>query len=303
MLFDNTVAFTNGASGGNWMGIDIYRSSGSWGSPFYYSGGGSTAQSVTTYDQVDGTTYFSGTMSTSGSGVLTMTDSSKSFGNLVPSGAPYSVYDVTQGFYSEIISNTSNTITIDGNIGGGSTPWTGFNNGDSYQVLRATICADQPGRGQGSYISGTTPTPTGWVGDALDPIYRWGDSASGGSVASTIASNSGRLIAYRDWYDQASGVQTSPSSPFSCNGSTDGAGWGTLANRPSSCSGACSANSPGCGYFATDQGSQGTLYVWESGAWISYYQPYTYPHPLDGGTPETGRPSPPTGLTVTVVPN
>ncbi len=306
LYFNNTFTFSAGAAGSSSaLGLSLYRAEASWGSPFSYCGGGSNAQSVTTYDQVDGTTYFSGAMSTSGSGVLTMTDSSQSFGNLVPSGAPYSVFDVTQNFYSEVSSNTSNTITIHGNIGGGSAAWTGFNNGDSYQVLRATVCADQPARGKGIYISGTTPSPTGWVEEALDPIYRWAETFPGGtpSQSKIFSSVSGRLIAYRDWYDQASGIQTTSSSPFSCNGSTGGVGWGTLSNRPSSCSGACSANSPGCGYFATDQGSQGTLYAWESGAWISYYQAYTYPHPLDGGTPETGAPSPPTGLTVTVVTN
>ena len=293
--FSNTVAFTNGAAGGNWLGIDIYRNSGSWGAPFYYCGGGSTSQSVATYDQVDGTTYYSGTMTTSGSGVLTMTDTSKSWttNQFTPSGDPYSVYDVTQGFYSEITGNTATTITIDGNIGGGSTAWTGFKDGDSYQVLRTSICADQPARGQGTYISGTTPSPTGYVGDVLDPIYRWADSSSGGSVASTITSSSGKLIAYRDWYDAASGIQTTSSLPFSCNGSTGGTGWGTTANRPSSCTGACSANTLGCGYWATDANEgTGELYVWKSGAWTAYYAPYTYPHPLDGGTAPVGTASP-----------
>jgi hypothetical protein len=289
MYYGNSFTFSPSSAAGSSsaLGLAIYRAEGSWDSnSFAYCGGGGN------YDDNDGTVYFSGTMTTGGTGVLTMTDGSKSFGNLVPSGAPYSVYDSTLGFYSEVASNTSTTITIHAYLAssgaiswGGSCNTTsgancGFNNGDSYQVLRATVCADQPARGQSSVLlSGTTPTPTGWVGNAIDPIYRWNETFSTTpSVPNIYSSVSGRLIAYRDWYDQASGIQTTSSSPFSCNGSTGGTGWGTTANRPSSCSGACSAHSLGCGYYETDAN---TLYVWESGAWVSYYTPYTYPHPLD----------------------
>jgi hypothetical protein len=170
---------------------------------------------------------------------------------------------------------------------------------------------DQPARGQGNYMSGnatscsvsggpsyTGPSPCGYSNQALDPVYRWNETASGGSTSGGVVPNSTiRLIAYRDFYDSASGIQNSPSSPFSCNGSTGGTGWGTLANRPASCSGACSANSPGCGYWASDTN---TLYTWQSGAWANYYQPYTYPHPLDSSDPPPPLPSPPQNLNAQV---
>ena len=307
-LFDNHAVFTNGGFASYWFDLTEYRtvySAGTWGSC-----GGSGP-----WDKNDGTVYYTGTMTTTGSGVLTMTDTSKNWttNQFIPAGAPYSVYDTTQGFWAEVKSNTSDTITIQGPIS--ESGWTGFNNGDSYQILRATVCLDQPGRGADVYpsplyvsvpLSGATPSQTGWDNEALDPIYQWGDTASGGNVNTPYATDTGRLIAYRDFYPQASGVQTSSSSPFSCNGSTGGTGWGTLANRPSSCSGACSANSPGCGYFATDQGSGGTLYIWVNDEWVQWYQPYTYPYPLNSeGTPDPS-PNPPsasTGLTGTILPN
>jgi len=298
LFFNNHANLTPGQGANSWLGLSLYRTV----TPFPPWGacGGNGG-----YDQNDGVVYFSGTMPTSISGVLTMTDNSKNFGNLVPSGDPYSVHDVTQGaqFYSEVVSNTATTITVAGPIS--QSGWTGFNNGDSYQVLRAQVCIDQPGRGQGTYISGATPTPTGWVNEVLDPIYQWNDISSGGAGFSQgpIGVGSGKLIAYRDYYLQASGIQTTSSSPFSCDGSNGGVGWGTLASRPSSCSGACAANTPGCGYFATDQGTQGTLYVWRSGAWAPHYTPYTYPHPLVSGktTGTNGNsPTPPAALTATI---
>ncbi|HJT68698.1 MAG TPA: hypothetical protein VJ731_00785, partial [Terriglobales bacterium] len=61
----------------------------------------------------------------------------------------------------------------------------------------------------------------------------------------------------------------------------------------------------GVGYFATDQGPQGTLYTCSAlNTWTVHYVPYTYPHPLVSGTGGGGGgggggtpPNPPSGLT------
>lgn len=178
-------------------------------------------------------------------------------------------------------------------------------------------CLDQPGRGKGDLLTGSfsskvnqTTGTIAWPNQALEPIYIWSNNVSiapgwGGNLYRD--NTAGRVVDNRDLFKQASGIQVSSSSPF--NGTT-GTGWGTLANRPSSCTPGASG-APGVGYFATDQGSwnQSTSNpygVQQNGAdglfyrctatntWTLYYTPYTYPHPLQeagggGGTPITGR--------------
>jgi hypothetical protein len=292
MFWGNHAILTPGEGATTWLSISLYRTVGSF-APWNACGGNGP------YDLNDGVTYYAGTMTTTGNGGLTFTDSSKIWttNQLGPNGSPYSVYDLTQGFWSEIAANTSTTVTIDGPIS--ESGWTGFNKGDSYQILRAQYCIDQPGRGAGTYISGATPTPTGWVSEALDPIYQWADYYTGGANVNTpISSGSRKIIANRDYYPQASGIQTSPTSPF--NGTT-GVGWGTTANRPTTCT-------PHVGYWATDQGNwnqsgngagQGELFVCTAtNTWSLYYVPYVYPHPLTQGT--GSGPAPPTNVAVTV---
>ncbi len=163
-------------------------------------------------------------------------------------------------------------------------------------------CIDQPGRGPGDLLSGDFPSKinntTGtihWPNQALEPIYLWNNTGTivagwGGSTYGDATA--GRAVSDRDYYKSASGVQTSPTSPF--NGTT-GCGWGTLANRPTTCT-------AGVAYFATDQGSWNTSVsnpqgVQQNGAsgvlykatalntWTAYYTPYTYPHPLQSQQP------------------
>jgi hypothetical protein len=130
-------------------------------------------------------------------------------------------------------------------------------------------CLDQPGRGAGDLLTGVFPNKTNsvrggiaWPRQALEPMYFWNNNASvsagwGGNYWSD--GTGGRVTPNLDYYPAASGVQTSPTSPF--NG-TSGTGWGTLANRPSACT-------TGVGYWATDQGNwnqsgsggQGELFV------------------------------------------
>jgi hypothetical protein len=280
MLFGNHAILTQGQGANTWMGLSLYRSvytANPWGAC-----GGSGP-----WDQNDGVTYYSGTMAASGG--LTMTDSSKSWATnqLVPTGDPYSVYDVTQGFWAEIASNTATTITINSPVS--ESGWTGFNNGDSYQILRASVCIDQPGRGAGTYLSGTTPASTGWVNEPLDPIYQWADFSTGGAnVNAPIESNSGKVIANRDYYAQVSGIQTSATSPF--NGSS-GTGWGTLANRPTTCTtGVGYAEYSGSDFVQLDKCT--STNTWTNGV----YSTYVYPHPLESNGGGTGTPSAPANL-------
>jgi hypothetical protein len=201
----------------------------------------------------------------------------------VNNGAPYSFVDTTNGGGWEITSSDANSLS---EAGYGQDGWGGpptINAGDAYQILRTTACIDQPSRSGGILLSGYPPSPTGWVGQQLDPSYEWGDSGYSPNFGN-VTTNTAMIIANRDYYtDDSNGTphaQTSPTSPF--NG-TSGVGLGTLSNRPTTCT-------KGVGYWATDQGSwntsgngfgQGQLFVCTAtNTWTLHYTPYTYPHPL-----------------------
>ena len=96
----------------------------------------------------------------------------------------------------------------------------------------------------------------------------------GGSVDYTKAD----IVQNRDFYDSV--------------GSFDGAsgiGIGSSANRPSTCT-------TDVAYWGTDTS---TLYQCNhTNSWTVYYQPYTYPHPLQGGGQQ--QPEAPTGLSAAV---
>jgi hypothetical protein len=134
----------------------------------------------------------------------------------------------------------------------------------------------------------------------LKPMYAW-DNAwidTGGKIDLNLEDYGGyhayHFVDNRDYYNAVSvNAQTSTASPF--NGTT-GMGFGTLANRPPTCSAGLTdvtdAGYGGVGYFATDQGPQGTLYRCSAtNTWTVHYIPYTYPHPLvGGGTSESPQP-------------
>lgn len=105
----------------------------------------------------------------------------------------------------------SNTVTVPGgcnqmtkgdNLRDGSsfTPW-GICDGSSMYDQNSGggtgyRCVDQPGAGTSNDLGGTTTPPNGWVGNAVDPFYVWGNtitgSCSNNSVGSTTHVQSGR---------------------------------------------------------------------------------------------------------------
>ena len=123
----------------------------------------------------------------------------------------------------------------------------------------------------------------------MDPIYQWADFSTGGAnVNAPIESNSGKVIANRDYYAQVSGIQTSATSPF--NG-TSGTGWGTLANRPTTCTtGVGYAEYSGSDFVQLDKCT--STNTWTNGV----YSTYVYPHPLESNGGGTGTPSAPANL-------
>lgn len=162
-------------------------------------------------------------------------------------------------------------------------------------------CFLQPGRA----VAAGTPR---W--GTMAPLYVWSNSdVSTGALVSLIVSNpwgtsnpepATHIGSDRDYFNAVSiNAQTSATSPF--NGTT-GMGFGTLANRPTTCTHATSPdgdNGGGVGYWATDQGTwnvspSNTYGVQQNGAdgvlyrcsaantWTVQYTPYQYPHPLQG---------------------
>lgn len=78
---------------------------------------------------------------------------------------------------SVIVSNTSTTLTYSGTGGydfGDSSKVLSFSNGETYEINKVTYVLDQPGRGQGTQMSGTVPV---WTNDQVDePLYEWNNT-------------------------------------------------------------------------------------------------------------------------------
>jgi hypothetical protein len=159
---------------------------------------------------------------------------------------------------------------------------------DGNQAAFGYPCWMQPGRAP----AGGSP-----VWGALSPIYAWMnvDQSTGGKVPIAIENPWGvtnpsvadHIKPNRDYYDAVSNQpQTSPSSPFT---GTSGTGFGSLANRPTSCTSG-SETGGGVGYWATDKN---TFYRCSApNTWTAHYQPYTYPHPLQAGSTAGALPAP-----------
>ena len=170
-VYGNTGTCTNASQGCSAFGPGRSSVSITFGNSFTNSGGGffkgmstldaqrrwrpdspwGACDGTSAWDVNDGTTYFSGTVSavTSSSGNYTITAGSPGWttNQWQSNGSPYAFVDVTQSFGYEIASNTSNSLTTyqTGNNFGVNVP----TNGDSIQILRSTVCMDQPSRGAG----------------------------------------------------------------------------------------------------------------------------------------------------------
>jgi len=208
----------------------------------------------------------------------------------------------------------TNTLTPNGwglcgsNISGGPSNWDGND-----PSTTGYPCLDGVGRGQGGLLSGNFPSvvnsSTGaiaWPSQYLEPEYMW--------MNTLAAANEGYIndissLYNRDIYPDCGNSGSACSGAF--NG-TQGTGYGVLASRPATCTpgpggtyGTSPTGSYGVAYWATDaNSSNGELYVCTAtNTWTAIYQPYTYPHPLVGGTSTTSsNPTPPapTGLVSTV---
>jgi hypothetical protein len=283
LTWNNTEVFASGSGTNAYVGFNTYRA-------FANVGNWGACDGSTVYDTDDGVTYYSGTISSYSGGLITVTGTPGwSTNQWVSNGSPYSIHDVTQNNGSEITANTPTTVTMSTACGPGC--WSPAA-GDSIQILRATKCLDQAvGRGAGLLYSGTTASPLSPANEVSSPSYIW--MWTGSSSGPAVVSDTARVIANRDYYNESvnQAAQTSPTAPFS---GSSGMGHGTNANKPTSCT-------RGVGYWATDQDE---LYLCTAAnTWTASYKPYTYPHPLTTGTttnPPTPPPSAPTGLKATV---
>lgn len=219
-------------------------------------------------------------------------------------GSGYVVGDVLT--IQQTGSGNNATITVEGVNGGGAV-----------QSYPAPVVAEGTGYVAGTGLSVTGGHGTGatfdalccigWPHQDLEPGY-WIDESLGPGIGIGFVNSGGNNEqANRDYYVPAGGgggsIQTSPTTPF--NGASD-TGFGTLANRPTTCTpgqGGTYYTSPGgagsslgVAYMETDHGDQ-IDYCYALNTWSTKtsspasYVPYTYPHPLDTTTSQASDPS------------
>jgi hypothetical protein len=199
------------------------------------------------------------------------------------------------GYCGTAVNSNGVGSSWDGNQSGGYPCLDGLGRGQTQQALN--------GNNFPTRLNSSTGT-IAWPQQYLEPIYLFMNTITGGATYAQIQDSVTQNN--RDYYydcGQASG-NTSCSGGFT---GAAGTGYGTLANRPSTCTagpGGTYFTSPkgsyGVAYFATDaNGGNGELYVCSStNTWTGIYQPYTYPHPLVTGSSATpGPPGDPANLT------
>jgi hypothetical protein len=176
------------------------------------------------------------------------------------------------------------------NFNGTGSNWDGgtYNGTDT---LYGYPSIDQPGRGpspENQILTGSFPSKVNslygiirWPNQALEPVYYWRNAGERipGWGANIDVANDVRVTENTDFY--------LPNASFT---GAAGVGWGT--SKPSS------GLTAGVAYFVEDEGdwntstsnplgvdfagSDGVLYVATSSTtWTLYYEPFTYPHPLN----------------------
>lgn len=186
----------------------------------------------------------------------------------------------------------------DGTVSGATYPGTTYTFSDGNRSPSTTWygypCWHQPGRDEsGNYkpmisinnkFADASLANLVFNGNAGSPPPGCTPGASGNCAYDTI-----HTLNNREYFQSVStSAQSSATSPF--NGTT-GAGFGTLANRPTTCT-TSTESGAGVMYYATDTGAQGTVYTCSAtNTWTVYYTPYTYPHPLVGASPPPPAPA------------
>jgi hypothetical protein len=201
-IYNNRYIGTNlnAFVGGSRSGVVLFHDntiSGYWGNlcqfslvgyrnvwPFNPWGG---ADGVNPWDANDPTVYFTGTAVANSSGTVVTVSGVNWTTN---QWAKYVVRRITDNCasggtnFGEIQSNTSNTITWDGNFG-----QMAICAGDSLEFRKVNYALDQPGRARGSLITGSPPIrPPGWNDQVTEPNYSWNNANldTGGFVNFTI---------------------------------------------------------------------------------------------------------------------
>ena len=201
------------------------------------------------------------------------------FGSL---GSPGVVYQDFRSCSPNSCGEGAGPPSCDGTVSGGTYPGTTYTKifDGNRSGANGYPCWQQPGRdfnGNLHTIGFWNNTTTG--GALLSMVY---DSAAADQGKTDLSSS--HDVYGRD-YVVGGAQQSNSTTPF--NGSS-GMGWGTLARRPTTCT-SIAENTYGHGiggtsYFATDEGSQGTMYACSAtNTWTAVYTPYTYPHPLVSG--------------------
>jgi hypothetical protein len=132
--------------------------------------------------------------------LMYLSDTSKNW--ITNQWAGYTARRLSDNFIGQIISNTSNTLTMRYYTPTGNQvpTWRAAN---QYQIHKVLIALDQPGRGRSDLIAGNNP-PAAWPHQELEPCYSWNNihSPGGEHINFTPAgSSSATLLQGRDYFN------------------------------------------------------------------------------------------------------